>query len=117
MIASKALATKAILAAALICPQLAAADGFTGADLLKCQETQQNSFFQSNVTMIGFVAVHTGKHEQLAHCIDGWYWKDGRADPEKNAAIRGAMERFPNYHPQMVILAVVEKACGKFKLS
>lgn len=108
---------KAAALAALSFPQLAAAQGFTSADVLAWPVVQQDSLFQTSVTMIGFVAAETGGHSEIARCIDGWYWKEGKADSEKNASIRDAMERFPEYHPQMVILAFVEKACGKFNPS
>jgi hypothetical protein len=114
MIAGFRSTAKALTLAALTFPQLAVADEFTGADVLAWTEAQQDSYFQTSVTMIGIVATQVAGREQIANCIDGWYWKGEGADPEKNASIREAMQRFPETYPQALILAVVEKACGQF---
>ena len=103
-----------ILVAFLGYSQNTIAKEFTSATVLEWPEASQNSLFQSSVTMIGFVAAQVDAHSHIARCVSDWYWKGEQADPAKNEAIRNAMRRFPEYHPQMVILAVVEKACGKF---
>lgn len=47
-----------------------------------------------------------------AKCIERWYFKDVA---KAEIRLRGAMKRFPNYHPRGVIAAVIEKECGSFK--
>lgn len=96
-------------------PQLAAAQGFTSATVLEWSEANQDAMFQTSVTMIGVVAAQMNAHKDIARCIDGWYLKEGAVDPERNEEIRETLSRFPEIHPQAVILAVVEKACGKFR--
>ena len=114
MIKYRSLIANAFLALFTTYSQNTSAGEFTSAKVLEWPEASQNSLFQSSVTMIGFVAAQTDAHSHIARCINGWYWKESQADPARNEAIRSAMRRFPDYHPQMVILAVVEKACGKF---
>lgn len=108
------LVRKLIAALFVAYPQISLADGFTGADVLNWTEQQQNNYFQTSVTMIGIVATQVEGREQIAECIDGWYWKGEAADPANNAFIRDAISRYPDLYPQAVILAVVEKNCGKF---
>lgn len=117
MIARFPAATQAAVLAALSFPQLTAAaegEGFTSAAVLAWSEAQQDSYFQTSITMIGIVATQVEGREQIASCIDSWYWKGDSSDPEKNALIREAMQRFPDLYPQAMVLAVVEQACGKF---
>jgi len=114
MIKYRALIANVFLVLLITYSQNTTAGEFTSAKVLEWPEASQNSLFQSSVTMIGFVAAQTNTHGHIASCVSDWYWEGGQADPAKNEAIRSAMRRFPEYHPQMVILAVVEKACGKF---
>ncbi len=107
---------KAFLAACLFHPQLSMAEEFTSADVLAWEESAQNSLFLTSIGMIGIVATQTKRHDQIVSCINEWYWNDGEVDNQKNDDIRAAMQRFPDYHPQGIILAVVEKACGNFSL-
>ncbi len=114
MITSKDLFLNAFVALLAIHPQLVSADGFTGADLLEWSDEGQNNYFQTSITMIGVVATQTGNHSHIAACIDDWYWEGDVAKPENNEMIRAAMQRFPDLYPQAIVLAVVEKQCGKF---
>lgn len=106
---------KAFLAACLIYPQLSVADDFTSADVLTWEESAQDSYFNTSVGMIAILATQTGSHGHIADCLNDWYWNEDGNDPEKNAAIREVMSGLTDYHPQAVILAVVEKHCGTFK--
>ncbi|WP_342075605.1 hypothetical protein [Yoonia sp. SS1-5] len=114
MITIKALSLNVFVLALANCPHLSLADGFTSADVLEWAEDSQDSFFQTSVTMIGVVATQTGAHGHIAACIDDWYWEGNTANPEHNDTIRAAMQRFPDLYPQAIVLAVVEKQCGKF---
>ena len=114
MIAFKTAAANAVLAAALGFPQLVSADGFTGADVLGWSQEAQDSFFQTSVTMIGIVATRRPDTAHIAECIDGWYGGGDASQPQRSARIREVMQGLPQYHPQAVILAVIEKECGEF---
>ncbi|UWQ73602.1 hypothetical protein [Leisingera sp. M658] len=114
MIARKRLFAKGILTALALCPQLSAANGFTSADVLQWEQSAQDSMFQTSIGMLAVVASQMDDKAQLAECIDDWYFADPSAKPARNGAIREAMEKFPDYHPQIILFAVVEKECGKF---
>lgn len=107
--------SKAFLAACLIFPQLSFAADFTSADVLEWSEASQDSYFNTSVGMIAILATQTGSHGHIADCLNDWYWTEDGNDPEKNELIRDVMAGLKDYHPQAVIIAVVEKHCGSFK--
>lgn len=102
---------KALTLAALSFPQIAAAQGFTGADVLGWGASGQDSYFQTSISMASIVAARTGNHEDIVTCINAWYGSQA-AQQERHAYIRSKLEAFPAYHPQSIILAVIEEACG-----
>lgn len=108
---------KALALVALICPQLAWADEFTGADVLKWAEAEQASYFSTSVGMVGIVAMQTGRHDTAVTCINNWYWPGGMPEHSlQNDTIRTVMGSLPDVHPQAVIMAVIERECGSFSL-
>lgn len=106
---------KAFLGACLIYPQLSHAQDFTSADVLEWDQEAQDSYFNTSVGMIAILATQTGSHGHIADCLNDWYWTDDGNDPAKNDLIRDVMNGLRDYHPQAVIIAVVEKHCGTFK--
>ena len=110
--------TKALALVALSFPQLAAADTFTSATVLAWSETEQASYFSISVGMVGIVAMQTGRHDDAVTCINNWYWPDGAQEHgPQNETIRTVMRSLPDAHPQAIIMAVIERECGSFKLS
>ena len=85
---------------------------FTSADVLSWNEEDQNILFLNSILMVGIVATQTDESGRTARCIDDWYSDD--AIPERQDYIRSVLERFPDHHPQVMILAVIEKECGEF---
>lgn len=116
MVTHKLLFAKGIVFSLLAFPQISTAESFTGADVLEWSEESQKSLFLTSIGMIGIVATQTDRHNQIVDCLNEWYWVDGNVDGERNDEIRAAMRLFPELHPQAIILAVVEKACGSFSL-
>lgn len=102
------------MALTLIYPQISLADNFTSATVLEWDRTSQNALFQNSVTMIGIVATQTGQHGEIAECINEWYWEDGEVSPARNEQLRDTLALYPEHHPQVIVLAVVQKACGSF---
>lgn len=105
---------KAFLLALLTYPQVSSANGFTSAEVLDWKAASQENLFQDSISMIAIVAGQTGDHGHIAQCIGDWYAEGAAGTAERNAQIRDAMRRFPDSHPQAVILAVVQKRCGSF---
>lgn len=114
MITLKGSLTKAACVLALSFPQALLAEGFTAGDVLEWGTSSQDSYFQTSVMMIAIVATQTGQHDHIAECIDGWYGGGDASQPKRSARILSVMESLPDYHPQALILAVIEKECGKF---
>lgn len=114
MITRKALIANAAALIFSTCPQLVSAEEFTGADVLEWSEEQQDSFFQTSVNMIGIVATRTGKHDAIAGCIDAWHGGGPASQSARSEEIRKAMQELSEYHPQVVILVVIERECGRF---
>lgn len=112
MVARKHLIAKAFALALVTYPQLvSAADMFTSESVLTWEERDQNALFQSSITMIGIVA--TQVRPDIARCINDWYSASMIARRQEH--IRDVMRQYPDHHPQAIILAVIEKACGQFE--
>lgn len=103
---------KTFLAAFLINPQISYADVLTSADVLEWTESQQNSFFQHSISMAAIVAARTGQHGGVVRCVN--YWYSAQSQSKRNDYIRTKLGDFSDYHPQGIILAVLEEACGDF---
>ena len=107
--------TAAVLAIAggLTCgfgPQLSAAETFKSSEFLKWPLNSQSFYFRTAIGMAGLIASYNDKKH--ARCIEGWYFDD---TPKAEASLRQAMQKFGEYHPRGVILAVLKKACGSFE--
>ena len=93
-------------------PAEAKADGFTSAELLAQGEAAQKSFIEVSLTMAAAIAAQSSP--EIARCLNDWYFADKGRRPKRIASIRSAMETHSEFHPSGVVLAVVQKACGKF---
>ena len=83
-------------------------------NVLEWSEESQDSYFQTSVTMIAIVATQTGQHDHIAECIDQWFGGGDASQPKRSGRIREVLSNLPNYHPQALFLAVIEKECGDF---
>lgn len=101
------LPTAMIAALALSAPSFA--DGLTAADVLNWPTDSQGFFLSTAVGMAGVIA--TQNDPAKAECLDEWYFADRSS---ANQEILAAMRRFPTYHPNGVLMAVIEKRCGSF---
>lgn len=107
-----ALGAIAITASALFNPQVSKADTFTGADLLKWSEASQVAYLQNAIIMA--MTVSSRMSETHAACISEWFFEaDGFRDA-RLADLNGAIEKYADYHPGGVIVAIVERECGAF---
>jgi len=97
------------MALAVAMTQPVKAETFTSAEFLKWKLSSQKSYFRTSIGMAGLIIGQSNKEH--ARCVEKWYFKR-----ERDAAdfILETMRRFPSYHPRGVILAVLEKQCGKF---
>lgn len=106
------LGATAILLCAGFHPQQSRAEGFTGEEFATWSEASQDSFIQTSLTMAGIIG--TQVKPAISHCIDGWYFADDAAKSRLNQSIRGTIIQYADYHPNSVILAVIQEECGEF---
>ncbi|EKE68470.1 hypothetical protein [Oceanibaculum indicum] len=89
----------------------ARAETFTSEKFLKWPAESQASYFRTSIGMTGVIASQLSQN--VAPCIDAWYFADRVTQTQRNEAIRALMRKYPDYHPQAVILALIQKECGK----
>lgn len=73
----------------------------------------QEAFIGNGINMIGVVASQTAS--DIARCMNTWYSADPETQRAKHTEIIDTMQRLPQYQPAAIVLAVVEKHCGKFE--
>lgn len=87
------------------------ADDFTSAAFLEWKYDSQRSYIDANVGMASLIAGQNDKPQGV--CIDDWFYSD---IDKATVEVLGIMKRFSDHHPRAVILAIIEKHCGKIKL-
>lgn len=88
---------------------LARAQSFTSADFLEFSAAGRDSYITTSASMAGVIA--TRNTDGQARCVDNWV-AEHRANGY--SAVTETMRAHPGYHPQAIILAVLQKACGSF---
>ena len=86
-----------------------AAESFKSSEFLTYSKEGQSSYIRTSVGMTGLIAARNDKKH--ADCIDQWYFSDM---DHGNQQIIATMRQYPDYHPQAVIVAVLQKVCGTF---
>lgn len=86
------------------------AEGFKSSNFLTYPQATQKNYISTSAMMAGVIATQNNSNQ--ATCIDSWIAKH-----RKNAfqATIDIMKKYPDYHPQGVILGILQKACGSFK--
>ncbi|WP_141693964.1 hypothetical protein [Methyloligella halotolerans] len=100
---------------AIVCSLTGAAsaeqgEGFTGERFLEYPKNAQMAYITSSALMAGVIAAQNKKPQ--AQCIDKWAVA---AMKNEYKEVIDAMSEFPDHHPTGVIVAVLQKACGRFK--
>lgn len=86
--------------------------GTTTAEFLKWEQGKQKSFFQIAISMATVIASQT--KPKTASCINSWYWTSKFTQEKRNTEMLNQMKPYSKFHPNAVILAFLERACGKF---
>ena len=102
-----------LLTAGPLAAQPADSQGFTGNEFLQWSRDSQEAFVANSISMIGIVASQS--REDIALCIDYWYPQDRAIRDQRRKFLIDQISRFPDYHPQAVILAQIQKECGSFR--
>ena len=90
-------------------PQISSAGIFKSGEVLEWPRDSQSFYYRTSVAMAGLIAARNSKDH--SNCVDQWYFLDTKKADE---AITEMMRETPDYHPQAVILAMLQKACGSF---
>ena len=101
-----AVVTAVVLGGAALLSPLRA-EMFTSEDFLKWPRDSQGSYFRTSVGIVGLVVRRNRKPQ--GDCIDRWYFGD---ESKAHSEITDVMRKYPQYHPQGVILSLIEKKCG-----
>jgi hypothetical protein len=101
----------AVLGVALLAsvPSYAADNIFKSSEFLTWTSQSQEFYIRTSVGMASLIVGQTDKAQ--GKCVDDWYFGN---EPSANKHIFDVMRRHSEFHPRGVILAVLEKKCGKF---
>lgn len=84
---------------------------FTSGHILKWEKDAQNNYFSISIGMAGAIAAQN--KPEIARCIDNWYFNPDSNRIENNSYIRSIFGKYPNDHPSALMLAIIQKKCGK----
>lgn len=90
-------------------PQTSFADGFTAAEFLDWPAANQKLFIETSVLMSAVIA--SQNNQDVSRCVSAWHVRE---KPSAFSPIMKALRENRSFHPQAVILAVLQKACGSF---
>lgn len=115
MIRYKTLLANIVVVLIAFYPHKTIADEFTSAHVLNWSYEQQDNYFRISVRMVAIVAAQMQQNGHIAECIDDWHGGGAQSQTARSKQIREVMERLLEHHPQALILAVIQKECGKFQ--
>lgn len=80
---------------------------------LSFDRSAQDGFMGNGIMMIATIAAQT--EPEIAKCIDEWYSQSESVSAKRHDEILNVMQTYRQYTPAAIVLAVVEKNCGKFR--
>ncbi|MBL4785244.1 MAG: hypothetical protein JKY49_07435 [Cohaesibacteraceae bacterium] len=95
-----------------ICTPAHAGQNVKTSEFLKLDYESQDYFFGSTIWTAAVIA--TQIRQDLANCIADWYTNDPAIIKERNAEILRIMKGLPDSYPSGIVVAVLQKNCGKF---
>lgn len=103
---------KTAAVAIAICPQVSAAEGFTGKEFLTWSSVQQRSYLDAQIVMASSIVTRT--KQNMANCMaDEFYGASGLTD-EGFKKLVDTISEYDTYHPSSVLVVVIENVCGAF---
>ena len=73
-------------------------------------ELQQKGFLDGAMHTLWQVAAQ--KDTDIGQCVYDWYYADEQA--KTNGLIFKSMEQYPNERPTVILMALTERACGRY---
>ena len=96
----------------VFCMPVYAETSNTAREFLTWRKEQQDSFIQSSLLMAVTIAAQFD--QKFGDCIVDWYTNDPNIVEKRNFEILEMMEKHQEFRPSSVLLAVVQKQCGRF---
>ena len=93
-------------------PSYAAGENVKVKEFLTYSYEDQSYFIGSTIWTASVIA--TQIRQELATCISDWYTNDPDTVKSRNSEILEIMARFPDGYPTGIVVAVLQKECGKF---
>lgn len=87
---------------------LSDAKEFNSADFLKLSDGQKQWWYLGAIESIGQMVVQRDK--QLAQCI--WSWLPTEPDKKKDL-LKRSFEMYPDHAPTSILMALLQRDCGK----
>ena len=75
-------------------------------------DTNKNFWLQG--AMAAFAHMAATYSQEKGQCVYGWYFSEQIG--ERNWLILESMKKYPDVSPTAVLLALTERACGKYSL-
>ena len=82
---------------------------FKAKEFLTWDKNTQEFYIHTAIGMAGFISLRND--ESHGKCLENWYAQDQQTSID---FILQNMQKFPDFHPRGVIIAVLEKQCGSF---
>ncbi len=109
MLSRKALAIASLCT--IVCAQAGIAEAaFKSSRFLTYSAEQQKNYINISMVMASLIASQNSRSH--ADCLNDWSGKNAETGYQP---VIEAMKRFPDHHPSVVILAVLQKECGSLK--
>ncbi len=83
---------------------------FKSSDFLTWKRANQEFYINTSIGMASLIASQLDTDQ--SKCISHWMATDEQLAYDQ---VLSSMKQFPDYHPRGVILAVIERRCGKFE--
>lgn len=84
----------------------------TNKEFLTWEKSQQDSFIAISVLTASVIA--TQVKQEMAECIGRWYNLANGGSDARHAQILDIMTEYPDNIPSGIVVAVIQKECGKF---
>lgn len=81
-------------------------------EFLSFGDEAKAQFIGSTIWTASVIA--TQIEQSMADCIADWYTDDPATVKQRNAEILNIMADYPDSYPTGIVVAVIQKQCGKF---
>ena len=88
----------------------ACAEGFLARDFLQLPDASKKCWLHGAMMTFSYMAATHSR--DMGQCVYEWYFSKQLG--ERNSLILASMEKYPDVSPTAVLLALTERACGKY---